>query len=404
MPIGSGVSALAKLLIDKGHIVRGVDVINHFYTENDLYSIKIESFDNMILKPSYVYIIGNAYVNHSVTKYIKLKNYKYYFYPQFISKYFNNYKFLAISGSHGKTTTTKMLAYMIPNSSYIIGDGTGSGKGNTNFIIEACEYRNTFLNYYPDISLILNIDYDHPDFFRNVDEYNLSFFKLKNQSKLVVINGDSYQLDGDNVITYGLDNKNDVIFSYEINNDEMIVKVLDSFFVLPIVGVHFAYDFVGAYLVAKLLDVEDSYIKDKIKSFKLPKRRMEEKIIKGCKCIIDYAHHPTEIDAVIKTIKEIEKNKKIVCCFQPHTISRTEAFKENFKRVLDKCDYVYLLPIFTSVRESTNIYEEKKLYDFFDYKVINTINEINFDKKNLYLFLGAGDIDNLVNDFIKTIS
>ena len=118
---------------------------------------------------NYIYIIGNAYRAHSVSSFIINSGYKYYYYADFIKCYFKDYKFIAIDGSHGKTTSTKMLASLI-DASYLIGDGTGRGKNKENFIIEACEYKDTFLNYNPDISLVLNIDYDHPDYYKNLEQ------------------------------------------------------------------------------------------------------------------------------------------------------------------------------------------------------------------------------------------
>lgn len=393
---GSGMSALAQVLYDNGHIVKGIDTDEYFFTQRPLCNIRIENFNDFKLSKSYIYIIGNAYINHDITKLIIKNKFKYYTYPNFINTYFKNYRFIAVSGSHGKTTTAKILATIIPNSSYIIGDGSGCGKGKTSIIVEACEYKNTFLNYNPDISIVLNVDYDHPDFFKSEFLYKRSFNEFIKKSNLVIMNGDNYDYKYNNIITYGMDYKNDIDFTYKIENNRALVSILDNEYTLPFLGMHYAYDFVAAYIVAKLLDIDDEYIKEKLKHFKMPKRRFQKVLFKNCEAYLDYAHHPTEIACVYNTIKELYKNKNIICIFQPHTLSRTEEFLDDFKKSLSLFNEVYLLPIFTSVREKVDEIKEKNMYDKLGYKIIHKINDINYNTDNVYVFLGAGDIDKLV--------
>lgn len=392
---GSGMSALAKILYEQGHKVLGVDIDDYFYTQNDLADIKIESFSKMNLNKNYIYIIGNAYRAHSVSSFIINSGYKYYYYADFIKCYFKDYKFIAIAGSHGKTTSTKMLASLI-DASYLIGDGTGSGKNKENFIIEACEYKDTFLTYNPDISLVLNIDYDHPDYYKNLEQYIESFKKFIYNSKICIVNGDDENIRkiiDNSIITYGLNDNNDVIFEYEIINNNTIVKILDEKFIIPYPGLHYAYNFVGIYLIAKLYDLEDNVIKNKILSFKLPKRRLEHKKINNIDVIFDYAHHPTEILCVYNTLKEIYKNKKIIAVFQPHTISRSIALKKEFKIALDLFDDAYLVKTFTSARENSNKKIEDEIFNYWGYNILS-INEISnvLSNENIYIILGAGDI------------
>lgn len=396
---GAGLSALASVLKEQGHIVRGVDIETKFYTEKGLKEIQYDDFNNMKLKPYYFYIIGNAYLNHSVTNYIKRMKYYFMTYPEFIGYYFKNYNFISICGSHGKTTTTKMLTDIVTDCSYIIGDGTGSGKNKNIFILESCEYRDTFLNYKPNIALILNVDYDHPDYFKKEEDYIKAFQNFSEQSKIVIANGDDKNINKikkDSFITYGLKLENDVVFTYIIKENKTIIDILGQKFFLPLVGLHYAYDFVGAYLVSKFLGENDDDIQDKIQNFKLPNRRLQKLKFQGCDAILDYAHHPTEIQNVYYTVKELYKNRKIVCCFQPHTISRTKCFIHDFKKVLSLFDDIYLLPIFTSVREQKNMYEESKLYGFLNFKRINNIKEVTYSNENVYVFLGAGDIDTML--------
>ncbi|MBE6137341.1 MAG: hypothetical protein E7176_02985 [Erysipelotrichaceae bacterium] len=395
---GSGMSALAKLLAQQGHIVRGVDIEDYVYTENNLTDCKVECFNKMSLKSYYFYIIGNAFINHSVTKYIKLMRYYYIEYARFIAWYFKKYNFISVAGSHGKTTTTKMLSTLYNSSSYLIGDGTGSGLDKFNFIIESCEYKNSFLNYNPNVCLILNIDYDHPDFFIKRDDYIEAFNKLALKSKIVVINGDDVnakKIIKKTYITYGLDKENDIVFSYIIDNGKMLVTILGRAFTIPFLGKHYAYDFVGAYLVCKLAGITDDEIDNRIKMLELPKRRMDELTINDSVVIHDYAHHPTELKSVYESIKLKYPNKKIICIFQPHTISRTISLKSEFKSALKLFDSCYLLSIFTSIREGLNQTIENEVYEFWGYTCISKLDaiNINLEPNTVYLYAGAGDID-----------
>lgn len=400
---GSALSALAVLLKEQGHIVRGVDIDKEFYTEKNLKEISIEPFAKMKLSPNYYYIIGNAYVHHSVTRYIKHCHFYYKVYPEFIKKYFKNNIFLAVSGSHGKTTTTKMVSTLIPEANYIIGDGSGSGKGKNIFLIEACEYRNTFLHYQPNISLILNIDYDHPDFFKNKEQYRKSFERFAKQSKIVIVNGDDLEIQKIKecrCITYGLNSENDVIFEYEFSKGHTVVRILGREFILPVLGKHYAYDFVGAYLMVKLLGYTDDDIEQKICRFILPKRRLQQKKVKDIVYIHDYAHHPTEIKSVYESVKLLYPMKKIVCIFQPHTITRSVALMEEFKDALKVFDETYILSIFTSVRENRNREVEDYIYSYWKYPLVSKerIIEMEKNKNMIYLLLGAGDIDTVFYD------
>ena len=387
---GSGMSALAKILINMKHEVIGSDVSNHYYTEDGLDNVIINDFDIKHLSNDYVYIIGNAFIDSKIVQYIKKKDYEYYTYPKFLVKLFKNHKLLCVSGTHGKTTTSKMLATMIEDCAYLIGDGSGK-NGKDYFVLEACEYKDTFLNYYPDIAIITNIDYDHPDYFKTKKNYYDSFVSFSKQSKLVILNGDSANINGDNIITYGMKDDNDIIFSINYLENSMNIEVLDEKLNIPLIGEHFAYDFVGAFIAARLLEIPVSEIKEKISDFSLPKRRMKKKKY-DYDIYLDYAHHPNEIECVYKTIK-LNNNKKLICIFQPHTISRTKSFLENFKKSLNLFDKVYLLPIFTSIREKIDKKMEDELYKTLNFERIDSLDYIKFEPQNSYIFLGAGDID-----------
>lgn len=392
---GSAMSALAKILNEEGHLVMGVDVLEDFYTSKDLNGIHLEDFDHMNLKDSYFYIIGNAFMNHDVTKYIMSKGWKYLSYPKFLVYHFKNKKWLTIAGTHGKTTSTKMLSTILKDTTSLIGDGDYSFGLSDYFILEACEYRDTFLNYHSDIALVLNVDYDHVDYFKTKEDYDASFIKFINQSRLAVVNGDEFNYRSKNMITFGLDPDNDVKFSYEDGK----VSILNKSFYLPIKGLKYAYDFVGVYLVSKLLNLNDSMIQFRLNKFKMPRRRFERYKLPNQIVVLDYAHHPNEINTIYETIKEEYPLEQKICIFEPHTITRLLAFKDDFKKVLSLFDKCYLYELFSSVREHHDIGLEERLYDELGFELYeeNKISNLN----GVVCFLGAGIIDKGCIQYLK---
>lgn len=398
---GSALSALAKILSAQGHVVRGVDVEEDFYTMNSRYPIRIESFSNMKLKNCYFYIIGNAFTNHSVTKYIERMKYTHMSYPQFLNFYFKDKKWICVSGTSGKTTTTKMLSTLLPNVTSLIGDGSYQVGTKENFILESCEYRNTFLNYQPYISLILNVNYDHVDFFKTKEDYEASFIQFAKQSNICIVNGDEFSYRADNVITYGRNEGNDVVFTY----DKGKVTILRKLFDLPIIGLKYAYDFVGAYLATKLLNERDSIIQTRIKNFEMPKRRFEKTEVKSQIIISDYAHHPQEVETIYDTLCEQYGSMKKICIFEPHTISRLQCFIEDYKKVLGQFDECYLYGLFSSARETHNLVLEKSLYKEVGFQIYDHHTKQNLYKKEnvIICFLGAGVIDRACEEYKQEI-
>ena len=212
---GNGCSSLACFLKDLGYIVHGSDVKDYFITEEALRDKEIPIYeykeDNIDGKD--IYIIGHSTVNNIETKKVLKNDYVHYCYNEFI----NNIKYkkkIAVSGTHGKTTTTKLLVHMLSNikPSYIIGDGEGYGNIHSKeLVFEACEYKNHFHAYYPEILIINNIELDHPDFFKSTKQLIKSFQQAASQSTYLIINGDDKnckKIKHKNKITFGFNNDN----------------------------------------------------------------------------------------------------------------------------------------------------------------------------------------------------
>ncbi len=383
---GSGMSSLAKILIKLNEDVSGCDYNESFYTEEGLEKIRIDDINNFVLDNTQIYIIGNAFKNHSITKKIIENKFKFFYYPEFLVKYFKNYLWISIAGSHGKTTSTKLLSDILDNSIALIGDGSYKvSKNNKYFIIESCEYKNTFLNYHPYISLILNVDYDHVDFFKTKDEYDNAFIKFINQSQIAIVNKDDSNIKVDNCIYYSSS-----FYHYEKGT----ITINGKKFNLPFVGKKLAKNFMGIYLVLKLLGISDEHIQKKLDTF-IPAKRRYEKVIKDKQIIIcDYAHHPQEIENIYQMIKE-EYNLDIICIFEPHTISRLNYFIDEYKNALSKFEETYLYEVFTSVRENSDITKINNLYNYLEFKRYNKeVFKSLQERKNVVIcFLGAGVID-----------
>ncbi len=407
---GSAMASLARILIDYGHVVLGVDEEEDYYTNDSLKDIKIDKFYEMNLRKDYYYIIGNAFVNHKVTKYIINSNYNYDYYPHFIDTFFSKFK-IAISGSHGKTTTTKIITTLLDNPTYLIGDGSGYGNPKSNyFVFEACEYKNTFLNYHPQIAVINNIDFDHPDFFESRQDTFKSFQEFADQSEIVIFNGDDplcQKLSVCNKISFGFLKENDLYCEYETMSEGYILKlhynnIIEEIF-LPLLGRHNIYNFLAAFAVSHILNIKTETIRENALSIKLPKRRLETIVKNEQIFICDYAHHPTEIEALHELVSLKYKEYDKVIVFEPHTFSRTMKLKDSFKKALSLYDKVYVTEIFASAREKESFKDKYEVLQYLNYEFyeIDSLKEYINTNKFVILFVGAGIIDKKMLDFIN---
>ena len=368
---GTGMSALAMLLKDLGNNVVGSDENKEYFTDLLLKekSIKWHPFGSN-LNNDYIYIISNAYDQTNIdVKSIIDNKFEYYYYHDFIGKKLKK-DIIAISGTHGKTTTSTFLKEMLNNkTSFIIGDGSGGGTNKSNLLVlEACEYRDHFLSYKPNILVINNIEMDHPDYFKDINQMLNSYQRLVNQSDLVVVNYDDpnvKKLKFKAVLKVGTQKDADVKYHIlDETKDKTKVQIIigkTSYEIsVPFVGKHLVYDYVMAYIICILLGE-----KPNVTNINLPHRRIEEYQYGNTILVDDYAHHPTEIKALIETLKKKYPDYKINAVFQPHTYSRTLTLKKEFKEAFDLFDSIYLAKVFTSKRESENVYQQLKINKIF---------------------------------------
>ncbi len=417
---GSGMSALALILNDRGNNVKGSDVEKKFFTDHKLNEAKIEceSFECEIPNDTDVVIVGNAFdENHKQVILAKSKNIKTIRYYEYLNQFMQSLNnSIAIAGTNGKTTTTAMMTSMLSDfkPNYLIGDGSGVGNINSDyFIFEACEYKNTFLNYYPKYAIINNVEMDHPDFFKDISDVLNTFQHFMNNCENVILNLDdihSQKLEAvnNNIYYFSLTNPQANLYTQNLRtsasgfNFELIFNNQNlGNYSLPFYGKHMIQNSLACLLVGCLLDENINELINNLQNFTGAKRRFEKYEIstkKNITLIDDYAHHPTSIELLIDGIRQKYPDCELTILFQPHTYSRTNQFLTEFAKVLCKADKLFLLPIFGSIREAageTSIDDLKaEVLKVKAEVLISELNEIDVEKnKQIICTLGAGDID-----------
>ncbi|HJB88015.1 MAG TPA: UDP-N-acetylmuramate--L-alanine ligase [Candidatus Blautia excrementigallinarum] len=339
---------------------------------------------------------------------------------------------IAVAGTHGKTTTTSMLSHILlkgdcdPTISVggilpAIGGNIRVGQSET-FLTEACEYTNSFLSFFPKISIILNMDADHLDFFKDIDDIRRSFRRfaeLLPADGTLIINADTpeYQSITEGlpcqVITYGLENNADYTAS-DITYDEFGHASFNVRYKgsdlgrcsLKVPGSHNVSNALSAVAAGRLLNLPWEVIADGLLSFTGTDRRFQYKgTVGGVTIIDDYAHHPTEIEATLKAAANYP-HRKVWCVFQPHTYTRTKALLPEFAQALTLADHVVLADIYAARETDTLGISSEDLADRIrelgtPCEYFPTFDEIeNFLLKNctqgdLLITMGAGDVVNI---------
>ena len=420
---GSGMSSLAQIAYDMGHEVQGSDEETYFFTQEKLEQRNIPMYGYNVenIKEGFEVILGNAFdETHIEYRAAKELGLKIYTYAQFLGKLLDEIPSIAVTGAHGKTTTSTMVSNIFKHNfvtSYLIGDGTGHGEKNSDYIVaEACEYYRHFLAYHPNYAVVTNIDFDHPDYFNDEHDMFDAFKSFVNQVKdTVVICGDdrlASQLKPSTakVVTYGFNEGND----YQIKNvkttsensefDVYKNSELLGTFTMAVFGLHDISNATSAIALADICGLSIDEIQQSLGSYQHAERRFTEHKVGTNIVVDDYAHHPSEIKATIDSARRKYSDKQIIAIFQPHTYTRTAKFLNEFAESLLTADKVFLCPIFASVRE------KEKIVGIEDLQKVTPGSEIiygeeNFDKLNfdnsVILFMGAGNINKLCNKFVE---
>ncbi|MBD5514672.1 MAG: UDP-N-acetylmuramate--L-alanine ligase [Lachnospiraceae bacterium] len=358
---------------------------------------------------------------------------------QLLGQMMQNYKIpIAVSGTHGKTTTTSMISQILlendddPTLSIggiykPIGGNIRVGSSDL-FVTEACEYTNSFLSFYPRISIILNIEEDHLDFFKDIDDIRRSFHKfarLLPADGTLIISGDiahCEELTTDlacKVITYGSSTDYDY-YPKDITYDAsgcpsfhlMRRSGKEEVFSLKVPGEHNVYNAIAAIALADLLGISDEVTAKALLHYGGTDRRFEYKgKVNGVTIIDDYAHHPTEIRATLLAAKNYP-HRTTWCVFQPHTYSRTKAFLKDFAAALSLSDEIVLADIYAAREKDTLGISSKTLqqeieksghrcYYFPSFEEIENFLLKNCTKDDLLITMGAGDVVKIGENLLR---
>lgn len=411
---GAGMSALALILHGKGYKVQGSDIDDYVFTQRELEKNKITilPFDEKNIKKDMIVIAGNAFPDtHREIQEALKKGLQVIRYHRFLGDFIKKFTSVAVTGSHGKTTTTGLLSHVLSGikpTSFLIGDGTGQGvAGSEFFAFEACEYRRHFLSYSPEYGIITNVDFDHPDYYQSIDDVFDAFQTFAHQVKkgIVAFGEDDYlrKLKAEvPVYYYGTSPHNDYRAVnikrttdgsfFEVEHEGQVIGQ----YKVPAYGMHNVYNALAVIAVAHLEGLDQKKVAEELLTFTGVKRRFTEKKVSDMIIVDDYAHHPAEIKVTIDGARQKYPDKEIIAVFQPHTFTRTIALLDDFAESLDLADHVFLCDIFGSAREQQGSVKIENLGEKIS-KGGTVISENNVSPLLDYhdavmIFMGAGDV------------
>lgn len=449
---GVGMTPLAIIVKEAGMKVTGSDIKDEFITDEVLKKAQITPFvgfsEERIGNVDLVITTGahDGFDNEEVIE-AKKRGIPVWTQGQAVGEFMKGDIFnrklegISVAGCHGKTTTTAMLATILKeagtDSSFLIGTGDVPslggpghyGKGKY-FIAEADEYATEpvhdktpkFLWQHPKIIILTNIEFDHPDLYRSVDEVREAFLRFVQQlpkDGILIICGDDAQNKKllkeykGRKITFGKLESNDFIIRRVSVLGEQTFFWVDGYgtslgeFMLKVSGEHNALNALGAIIGALEVGIKIEKIKEGLKKFIGTKRRFEYigRLVSGAMLFDDYAHHPTEIKKTLIAFRQSYPKSKIVCIFQPHTYSRTKKLFDEFLYSFSNADVVIISNIYPSLREQPDPSVSSKLLveamsrfqkdalflpELPD--VVEYIEKKHFDNDTIVITMGAGDI------------
>lgn len=441
---GIGMSGLAKVLLEQGNIIFGSDPASNKQTlELESLGAKIyhqHDKDNISKDVDFV-IVTSAVKNDNpeIARALEL-NIPIISRSKLLNEIITtNHKAIAITGTHGKTTTSSMLASILETAKldptavigaevHTISGNAKSGKGDY-AVAEVCEYQRAFLDIYPYGAIITNVEEDHLDCYKDLSEIITAFAEftshIDNKGFLVVYGEDKNiekvikDFKGE-IIRYGVGQQNDAYINHLAINDHKTTFSVEyeglsiDGFELQIPGIHNVLNALATTVVALKVGVSPEVIKECLRNFRGADRRFQilgekDKIL----YVDDYAHHPTEIQATLKGAKNFYLDKRIIAVFQPHQHSRTKFLLDDFSKSFENADIV-LIPEIYAVRDSEQdkkSVSSKDLVDLINKKSQKAKFFANFEETENYLrkitkagdlviSIGAGPVNNIIQDII----
>lgn len=386
---GIGISAIARMMFLEGKEVSGSDMAeNELTSELKELGIKITIGQGFEFIPTdmdlIVYTIAIPHYDQKLFNQIKDSGIFYRSYPEMLGLVTTDKYTIAVAGTHGKTTTTAMIAKILIDAgldpTVVVGSLLKDYKSNLvvgkgkYFVVEACEYERSFLNIKPKLAVITNIEEDHLDYYKDLNDIKSAFRQFASQSE-------------------------NAIYNYS--------KYLEKIPKLSIPGIHNRQNAAAAYAVADFLKIPEEIIKNSLANFSGTWRRLEKRGETNTGTVIydDYAHHPTEIKASLEALRELypRGNKKITVMFQPHLYSRTKALFDDFTKSFKEADQVLLLPIYFAREEKDESISSEKLAEaivktgvnaqaFSSFELAeNFVKTMNLSEKDVFVTMGAGE-------------
>lgn len=357
---------------------------------------------------------------------------------EFLGEMMRGFKFnVAVAGTHGKTTTTSMLSHITLEGNLdptiLVGGELDAINGNVKigksdyFLTEACEYKESFLKFHPYIGIILNIDADHLDYYRDLNHIQDTFKKF---SSLIPKDGYLIGCADDekvleilnqakcNVLSYGIDNgtvrAKNITFNTKGCASFTVVKDNEELFdiTLSTTGKHNILNALSTICVSLIFNISSNNIIKGLAECKGAHKRFEYKgQYNGTTIIDDYAHHPVEIEATLSTAQLIPHNK-IYSVFQPHTYTRTKTLFDEFVTCFDETDELILMDIYAAREKDTGLVSSTELGDAIRNAGVNCINVSNHEEaanylksklssKDILLTIGAGDVVKVADLILK---
>ena len=431
---GISMSGLAEILHDRGFKVSGSDMKASPLTEH-LESLGIsvqfpQKSENIV--PGIELCVYTAAISEDNPEFqeVKRQNIPMMSRAELLGRIMKNYKeAINVSGTHGKTTTTSMIgeilmeAQMDPTITVggMMKDIGGNLRVGTSdvFLAEACEYTNSFLSFFPTIEVVLNVEEDHLDFFKDINDIRASFRKFIEklpENGILIFNKDIphaefflEDLPGRKIITFG---HQDADYTANFISYDHFARPSFTLFengedrgrvTLGVTGEHNIYNSLSAIAVARAIGIPFETIKKGLMEFSGTDRRFQLKgEVNGFTIIDDYAHHPQEIAATIATAKKYP-HKKLWVAFQPHTYSRTLALMDDFAGALSQADEIILADIYAAREKNTvgvtsddlrklMLSQNTNVYYIPDFPSIEEFILSHLQEGDLLITMGAGDI------------
>ncbi len=444
---GVSMSGLAEILLSKGFEVSGSDANKSDITIH-LEDLGAKVFighqkENINGVDLVVYTDAVSSDNEELVE-AENKNIKIVDRASFLGAIMLNYQdSIAVSGTHGKTSTTSIIASITNyidnfNPTILLGGKLNEIGGNIRLasedciITEACEYKGNILKYYPSTAIILNIDEDHLDFFKNIDhivDTFIDYTKNIQENGTLIINMDDPNTkriientrEDIDIITFGVDNQADFMAKNIRVSDgktyfDLLIHGEESHPIeLNIIGRHNVYNSLAAIIAIYNHDMDIEVIIDKIKGYQGVQRRLELKgVVNGVTFLDDYAHHPTEIKTTLDAIKASKNmDGTSYCIFQPHTFTRTKILLNSFSEAFKDVDKVIITDIFAAREKNNGSIHSKDLTDAVNKISNNAIYLSSFEEiesflkdkvkeKDLVITMGAGNIYQLAESILNS--